>query len=176
MTYTKADVVTHTEGYGGADRRPALNVRMHRWIDDLTEAEWADARGEVAAGEGFNLAWCQQHLTADEIYGWQMTAAEDESEYFAEWAAEILGYPVTAEHHGRSGGWLILKGMPDLEEWDAITLAKWRKLIRVSRSIVDGIPMQVISLIGLNVYEPALAAFEAAEERRNDFLADAVTV
>ena len=29
---------------------------------------------------------------------------------------------------GRSGGWLVVEGLPDIEYWDAIMLGKWRSL------------------------------------------------
>lgn len=41
------------------------------------------------------------------------------------------GYDVKYYSEGRSGGWLVLHGLPDIESWDAILIARFAKFERL---------------------------------------------
>ncbi len=54
----------------------------------------------------------------------------------------------TAEYHfgdvniwsaGRSGSWLVVEGLPNIDSWDAVQLAKWRKFEREVKAEVKHI-------------------------------------
>lgn len=169
---TKADVLTHRDGWAGP-QLPALNVKMRRYVTDLTDAEWETARADAGlTWSDFGPAWIAAHMTDEQVQTWIDIAADDAREMFANDAAEV---DVTIESEGRSGGWLTIRGMGHIDEWDAIALGKYRKLSRWAAEYVAAIPQMTAVLIGMNVYDGEIERFAKIEERRNDVLADAVT-
>ena len=112
--YTKDDVEMHREGYGFT-RTPAINVKYYgRGIDPDRVADrlgCSPQRAELCleyAGETLcEMFWEDAEDTARDIFG-------DKS--------------LKVYSEGRSGGWLVVKGLPDIEYWDAIMLGKWRSL------------------------------------------------
>lgn len=52
-------------------------------------------------------------------------------------AEDCFGNRAKVHQEGRSGGWLIVAGLPDLETWAAPQLAKWAKFTRYVRGYMD---------------------------------------
>ena len=165
-TYTRDDVQLHADGFG--PRRPAVNVKVYGSLRDA----WAEFQRDEGPDEGFTLEWIEEHVSDDLLDSifWHTCAAE--FEYLAAYAtddedaifpAERYGR-VTVEQEGRSGGWAVVDGLPDVEEWDAILLARWRKFERVAREIADSVPLQMLSSLYMNEWEWRQA--EAAERER----------
>ena len=113
--YTKDDVKMHREGYGFT-RTPAINVKFYGHIDPEL----------VADRLGCSLPRAETCLQ----YAGE-TLAEMAEDFWDDIARDIFGdesLKVKVYSEGRSGGWLIVKGLPDIEYWDAIMLGKWRSL------------------------------------------------
>jgi hypothetical protein len=151
-SYSSEDVQTHTDGY--RDPLPAVNVKVYTTI----EQAWDQYQREEMPDPGFTLEWIEDNVSEDLLQARWENACEFEYECFEEWAttAEDSLFPgdnVTLEVQGRSGGWIAVRGLPDLEDWDAVLLARWRKFERIARDIADGIPYQVLSLLYINDYE-----------------------
>lgn len=149
--YTKADVEFHSDGY--REGHPAINVKVYK---SITPAVIADVNRDL----GYELTeeWVDEQLDNDDQGTWFWSACEDEWEYAADYVREILSdYSLDIYAEGRQGGWMVVTGLPDLEDWDAVLLAKWRKCERVCREIADGIPYQIVSLLAINVWEPEQA-------------------
>lgn len=170
-TYTRDDVETR-------DGRPAANVKVYSTLRDA----WANFVRQERSDEGFSLDWIEENLsdeTLDAIF-WDVCASE--FEYLTAYATtdEDAIFPaarygrVTVEQKGRMGGWAVVDGLPDIEEWDAILLARWRKFERIARNIADDVPLQMLATIYLNHWE--WAQTEAAERERaaNQDIATAV--
>lgn len=49
-------------------------------------------------------------------------------------AQSILGSHVRTFSEGRMGGWLTVHNMPPIEDWDAVLLGKWNKLVKLVES------------------------------------------
>jgi hypothetical protein len=143
-TYSKADVSFHSDGF--RDRRPAVNVKVHRSLYDLV-LPLPDTNPHLTR------EWIESHLSDDDLdwLFWHM--CETEMEMIEQDAKEIFGSHVTVEQEGRSGGWVIVVGLDDVDEWDAVALAKWRKFAKYARNIADGIPEQMVYCIELNEFE-----------------------
>lgn len=111
----KSEVQTHSAGYGPPSY-PALNVKYY-------------GRSHVnAVVAHFNC----DDKTAEQAceFAWQ-SARENFWEQAPELARDIFGPHVNVFSAGRSGGWLIVEGLPDVESWDAIALGKWSKFARL---------------------------------------------
>jgi hypothetical protein len=154
--YTREDVQFHSDGY--REGRPAVNVKVYR---DLRDA-WADfEREEPEHDPRFSLDWIEENMNADEIDSYFWGACESERDYLVAYATEDEDaiFPVSQygrlsiEQEGRTGGWLAVGGLPDLEEWDAVLLARWRKFERIAREIADTVPLQALLSIYLNAFE-----------------------
>jgi hypothetical protein len=154
-TYTRDDVQMH------ADRghaRPAVNVKVYRGIRDAWDAFVKEERPEDPR---FTLDWIEEHVSDEALDAIFWMQCENDFEYFAAYASDDDDaiFPaarygrVTVEREGRSGGWAVVDGLPDIEEWDAILLARWRKFERIARDIADSIPFQMLASIYMNDFE-----------------------
>lgn len=143
----RSDVETHSYlPYGGPPMLPALNVKVRGYV---TEQIMAQVREEVG-DEGYTLEWFEEH-SGDWAFeaacqsNWEMLEA-DAQEVFDRWNVSI-------ESAGRSGGWCVVRGLPDLDEWDAVLLGKWARFAKYARSLVDDVPYQMAWIVGANTYE-----------------------
>ena len=120
--YRKADIDRHSDGGYGA-MYPAVNVKVRTYVNS---AKVAEALG-VGDGKDVERAMELQFESACESFWEDMQEA-------AEYA---FGKAVKAYSAGRSAGWLIVVGLPDVELWDAVALAKWRRFEKGIRADVD---------------------------------------
>jgi hypothetical protein len=130
MGYSRSDVQTHRVGYTYT-RCPAVNVKWYgfnsKWMKKLEEHfQIKDKDGEKRLEKALEY--------------WQNSA----SEQFWDWAREDLLEYAFGKYHGlkvysegRSGGWLIVQGLPDLETWDAVQLGKWHRFEKQIRLSLD---------------------------------------
>ena len=189
--YSREDVAIdyHGHGYDG-HRRPMVNVKCHLWengnagswpdavLHDVAEdcgedparfVAWWRHKAEERTGEGWNDGTALGELVdGREGYGWRSEAAGDAFESAGEDAAAIFGeYPrpkVYAE--GRSGGWLVVDGLPSVDTWDAVALGRWRRFERYVRAAVDDFPRAVAWLVCANTYRAEREAEDAERARQ----------
>lgn len=128
--YTKDDVSTRHER---GSRYPVIYVKWNpsskfsQTIEDYffptSHTIWND---EADLGPS-RLANKVDDLLNTAIEYWAEQRREEFWYEFApDLAHEIFGSRVEVYSAGRSGGWLIVKGLEDVENWDAIALGKWR--------------------------------------------------
>lgn len=73
--------------------------------------------------------------------------------YGAKYAAkEIFGQEIECYQQGRSGGWFVVEGLPDVETWDALMVSKWAKLVKEVDRIVEGLPELTRDLLYHNAF------------------------
>ena len=129
MRFRKTDIDTHTDnGYGAG--YPAVNVKVHGRLGISTEDVMAKFNcSEEVAERALGFAWESECECFWEY--WQDTSGGCENglsgspEY-----AYFPGYKVMVYSAGRSGGWLIVQGLPPVEEWDAVLVGRWYKFQR----------------------------------------------
>lgn len=103
--------------------------------------------------------WAWVHDNLDD-YGMEWTdyayeiARDGGWEAARELAAEVFPQSVDVWSDGRSGGWLVVDGLPDVEDWDAIQLGYWSKFVRGVQAILDDLDYQFIWHLNVNVWEP----------------------
>jgi hypothetical protein len=149
-SYSREDVQFHSDGYRPG--KPAVNVKVYKDIRDA----WKAFERDEAPDARFTPEWVEENVSDDALDSIFWMTCEFEYEYLEAYAtsdedAILPGASLSRE--GRSGGWVVVDNLPDLEEWDAVQLAKWRKFERVAREIADGIPLQMLSSIYLNDFE-----------------------
>jgi hypothetical protein len=101
----------------------------------------------------FTLEWVREHLSdnhLDELF-WE--TCRNEWEMIEQDAEEIFGSHVSVEQDGRSGGWAVVTGLGDIEEWDAVMIAKWRRFEKYTKAIAKDIPYQCLASIAMNEFE-----------------------
>lgn len=118
--YNKSDVETHSAGYY-APYYPAVNVKVHRFpqADDIADHFHCS---EETAQKAAEYAW----ETAQTCF-WENVQGT---------AEDVFGKGVKAYSAGRSSGWVIIDGLTEIESWDAIDLAKWRKFEKIIKAEV----------------------------------------
>lgn len=124
--YSKNDVKKHYSGCGYGPSLPAVNVKVYSmWHLTAKIQEEFKCSLEVA-DKALNYAF----ESAQEAFWeyWQDKSGDLENglhgspEY-----AYFPGYDVTVNCGGRSGGWLEVEGLPDIDDWDAVMLGRWRR-------------------------------------------------
>lgn len=112
--YTKSDIDTHSAHMGNPPYYPAVNVKVHGLYPMQSKIEQAFNCSEETAEKALQFAFD----SACEMF-WNENAQEI--------ANDVFGDSVTIYSAGRSSGWLIVVGLSDIEDWNAVDLAKWRK-------------------------------------------------
>jgi hypothetical protein len=137
---------------------PSVNVKVNdAW-------RWSKFAQDVALGEGGATtdeakrfeAWCERHAE-DSRLEWLFEAACESGWESASCDLDNVWGPhngLKVESRGRSGGHLIVIGLPEIEEWDAIALGRWARYVRWQKLNVDNVPYEMACLAYLNVWEP----------------------
>jgi hypothetical protein len=171
--YTRDDVEMHSDGFGPC--RPAVNVKVYGSL----ESAWAEYVKDEGTDEGFTLEWVRENVSDDHLDAIFWNTCENEFEYLASWATsdDDAIFPaaqygrVTIEREGRSGGGAVVAGLPDIEEWDAVLLARWRKFERVAKEIAASVPLNMLSSLYINEWEWQRDETEERERAANQDVA-----
>jgi len=102
----------------GRGMRPAINVKSRNYPSTFNVADRLGCT-EKQAEKALDFCW--------------NSACECFWEEAQETVAEIFGKCVKVYSTGRSGGHLIVSGLPDVESWDAIAVSRWARLNRWCR-------------------------------------------
>jgi len=119
--FRKDDVETHSEGYG-RNALPAVNVKVRHWpqVYDV-QAVWPD---------------CDEHTAEQALtFAFEM-ARQDFWEMFADKETLAHYFPhhdVKIYSEGRQGGWLVVDGLPDIADWDAILVSAFGRFAVATR-------------------------------------------
>lgn len=149
----KDEVEHHSDGYRPS--HPALNIKVgNLWRDveraadevckdngDEEPARFKEWLHDVVwdHDEPFNSAWESARESV-----WEMIETD---------AADIFPQSVKVYSEGRSGGWLVVHGLPDVEKWDAVLVAKWSKFARFVADYLKGFGYDVCWQLHANAYE-----------------------
>lgn len=155
MTYRKDDVQrSYHSGHSGD---PMANVKVH-----TTQREaWEQFRADFpeAAEEGFTEEWYDANVTDEQVDSLFWFICEARWEDLQSDAEEIFGRGVKVYSAGHSGGWAVVEGLGDVDDWDAVQLAKWRKWERFARDTANYVMSEILVSLYLNEWE----AFRADE-------------
>lgn len=153
------DIVRKFNGTKAVGRLGEYTV--HEFGDDAEFWAWAEDLYENHEDEAFHYPACRHErmgafLIADEIareVGWEL------AQELADEVWEKTRYSPKVYSAGRSGGWLVVTGLPDVEAWDAIDLARWACFQKEIEATVDDLDYQFIWHLHVNVYENLAAGF-----------------
>jgi len=146
-SYNKTDVKFHSDGFG-REALPAVNVKVRRGLDQI------DFSALEEIPESLTLEWIERTLSEEDIDRLFWRTCQNEWEMVEQDAETIFdAYSVTVESQGRSGGWACVSGLPDIGDWDAVLLAKWRKFERFAKDIARYVPEQMVYSLALNEWE-----------------------
>lgn len=147
------------ETYGGL---PSVNVKVYGRIADVTlpmdlGSSYPSGHPELVetsfTDDGFTVEWTRENLSDESLDTWFWDACASGMEDAQSVAEDIFGTGVTVSQDGRSGGHLVVDGLPDIESWDAIAVSRWDRFITQVDAIVEDIPRATLWLIYANVYE-----------------------
>jgi hypothetical protein len=131
--FRKDDIETRWEFMRGRGNTevPAINVKVYSWAHSSKIEEHFKCSEEVAE-RSLQFAF----ESAQEVF-W---------ENIQETAEQMLGASVKVYQSGRSGGWLVVDGLPEVESWDAILVSKWGAFEKAVKADIND-RMQVANLI-----------------------------
>ncbi len=149
----KQDIQTHSN-HGRS--RPAVNIRVDLWGAFTSELL------ESVGGEDFASWWDDLEVTdeqahMDMIDTYHAFATESAFEDAQNDAEYLFGTRVKVYQEGRSGGWLVVENLPDLEEWDAIMVGKWGSFVKGVEAMVEAFPESLADLVYINTYDIVLS-------------------
>lgn len=157
---TKEDVQFHSEGFGPG--RPTVNVKVY---DSINEVKLPLALSQSSKDGGktfetnysdpeFTVEWIEANLTEQDIEEFWQLALEDGWQILQEEAERIFDDTnIKVYSEGRSGGWAVVEGIKDFEDWDAVDLSKWRAFANYARAVADDSPHRCLDLVYANVFE-----------------------
>ena len=148
MRFTKDSVSFHSDGCGRPGR-PAVNIKIRQHITDAWR-QYHERNPDVPAR--FCQDWLDENLDLEAVQFWEEQAAIHGFKLAEGLAVELFGPDVKCWQEGRSGGWLVVDGLPAWESWPAPLVAKWGKFERITRQYVDGVLIDFLDLVYLNVF------------------------
>lgn len=117
--YTKESIRFHRDGHG-SNYLPAVNVKVHNFISNEQVMERFGCC-ESTAEKVIQWVWDSQ---ADNFWNYGGSEGEGMAQ---DSATYHLGAGVKVWGEGRSGGWVVVKGLPEADEWDAEAVRSWAK-------------------------------------------------
>lgn len=146
----REDVDTHSEGYDHSTRLPAVNIKVYE--TDLPKGEAFKALVEEHELDSRLAALPLDELrTLIEQYvekheGVFYSVCSDNYDQAKDDAIEniFVGRNVKIHQEGRSGGYMVVGGLPDIEHWDAKLLTEWDVFQRSCKSLVESVPEAMV--------------------------------
>ena len=127
--FSKDDIEVHSEGYGRGGN-PAVNVKVHNFGAGMAQrlAEHYNIDDDDPQ-IGQALEWA---FESHQVSFWEVTPT------LAEWhLSAAFGGNLKVYSEGRSGGWLVVGGLGDIADWDAIRVSAWGRFEQAVRAEVD---------------------------------------
>lgn len=131
--------------------KPGGSYIVHEFGDDEAFWDWVERKMDDGAASEYPNG---EFVVAEEIAredGWER-AQELADENWPERTVKVWS-------SGRSGGWLIVEGLPDIETWDAIAVARWARFEAAIRATVEDLDYQFVWHLHVNVYENLAVGF-----------------
>lgn len=115
---------------------PALNVKVYGFGWNLAKLAARLKCSEALAEQAANLAYesAQREFWDERAADCLNFAMLGELEASEVKPAGLKRAPFQVYSDGRSGGWLIVEGLPDVTTWNAVQFGKWRKFARLIRA------------------------------------------
>jgi hypothetical protein len=120
----KSNVQFHSDGF--REDRPAINVKCYHFANGLNVARVFNCHEDDAA-RALSYAW---DSSIDQFWEQAQTIVQEIFDH------EAVYDQVKVFSGGRSGGWLIVEGLPSFDSWDAIQLGKWSRFEKRIRELI----------------------------------------
>jgi hypothetical protein len=138
----KADVLRDYHRNGRGQELPALNVKDHGpgvayTIEALVAHYGCTPEVAEAARDNVYESEREQFWEYDalDLINYCMLGGREYDGRYKPTGLEDGPYRVMCD--GRSGGWLIVEGLPPVSEWDGPTFQKWRKYARLIKETME---------------------------------------
>ena len=138
MRFKKTDIKLHTDG-GYGTYYPAVNIKVYNLGCTTDDVMQKFGCTEEVAEKALQFAFDAECRDFWEY--WQDTTGDVENGlYGSPEYAFFPGEKVMVQCAGRSGGWLIVQGLPPVEEWNAIMVSRWNKF---QRAVKEGVAYKI---------------------------------
>jgi hypothetical protein len=156
----------------GRTAHPAFNIKVKGSPQDVALpielGQVADQAGgpmeSILTDPEFTLDWIDAHLSDGLKNRFWEDICQDHYEFAKEQASEVFSVPVTIYQEGRSGGWMIVQGLPeDVSEWDEGLRREWMEFAEIVKGTVADVPRAYLTSIYMNEFETRKIADKPAE-------------
>ena len=135
------------------DGHPAVNIKIRSIRRDMERLlPLSEGGDDHTTPPEFTLKWIDQNMEeGHQSESWTI-ACEQGFEHAEEIAKELFGANVKVYQEGRSGGWLVVHGLGDVESWGPEDLEAWNTFgIRV-QAIAQDTPRRWLEMVYFNVF------------------------
>jgi len=124
--FTKNDIEVHSDGNGYRYAHPAVKVKVYKLGCETQEVMDKFGCTEEVAEKAIGYAW---ESAQEQFWGYwgDTTGGLENGLYGSSEYAYFPGEVVEVYSEGRSSGWLVVHGLPPVEEWDAVMLSRWNR-------------------------------------------------
>lgn len=135
--------------HNGTRGRPMVNVKVHGQWDLLSLAE----KHRADFPDTRFVGWLESDRAKRSMDAAWESACEQGYEQAEQDAQEVFDFnTVKCWTAGRSGGWLVVEGLPDVDTWDAIMLGKWARFAKMARALADDVPYLMLDFLYHNAF------------------------
>jgi hypothetical protein len=154
--------------HNGTRGYPMLNVKHHFWWPDIVRKY----KGVTAKNRRVGTYFVHEYGDAEQAF-WDWATLEFESDWSSycafetadqiarevgwedagDFAKEVFGPHAKVFSLGRSGGWLGVDNLGDVDDWDAVMVSRWARFARGVQALVDDLDYQFLWHLYVNVYE-----------------------
>ena len=144
--------------------KPAVNIKVYRGLESVKfpinmgrysedgGKTWKDSITDL----DFDRTWILRNMSDQEIVEWHDITAQDRILLLIEIAIgefQDAGYHVEIYQAGRSGGWLEVSGLPDIEDWGEDLFDLWKDFENACQAEVEAFPESMAVDIYMNIWE-----------------------
>lgn len=156
--------------------RPAVNIKCYKGIFDapfpLDLGKFSEDGGktweEVKVDPAYTPQWIEDNICNQDLENYRSIVADDVLVILVYEAKELFqeaGYDVEIDSAGRSGGWLEVHGLDEIENWSEDLVEVWKTLETRCEDAVENFPAALATEIYYNVFEGQKAEKAEKEEQ-----------
>lgn len=146
----------------GRAAHPAFNIKVRQGPDSVTfpiEIGLVKDVGEtefrtISTDPAFTLEWIEENVSASDQQAIWDDTCQDHYDWVKEQADEVFSADVIISQEGRSGGWMVVEGLPEnIEDWDSELRRQWTAFGETVKAAVEDVPRAYLTSIYANEFE-----------------------
>lgn len=146
----------------GRTQHPAFNIKVRQGPESVTlpielgsVADTVDGpMRKIFTDPEFTLDWIEENVGPGDKNGIWENVCEANYDYAKQQLEELFSLDVSISTEGRSGGWMVIDGLPeDISEWDDELRRQWVEAGEIVKACVEDVPRAYLVSIYSDSFE-----------------------